>query len=232
MSACGPSHLLPPQDGTDAGEQFPEAERLDDVVVRTKLKADDAIDLVQAMAGRDDDWNIRMRADFPQHIQPVVLAEPQIQDDQTGNGPGEMTIEFCPIRGRLGRYTVILQIPDHHLPQRRVIINDNDMANIRKHELISQLFLSLDCVAAIRISTGNICHPADCPNRAAATLILSRTSAIGRRVPRTHSFLYQRVQHRHRCPVRHRRPANIQTASGTSVRNAHSRESSKRRRSR
>jgi hypothetical protein len=141
VGASGPSHLVPPQDGPDPGEQFPQAERFDDIVVRAEFEANDSIDLVGPMAGRNDDRNIRMRADFPQHIQPILLAKPQIKNNQAGNGPGQMAIKFCPVCGRLGRYIVILQIPDHHLPQRGVVINDNDMAEIRKHEIISQLFL-------------------------------------------------------------------------------------------
>ena len=49
------SILTTSQDRTDPGKQFPEAERLDDVVVRTEFEADDAVDFVGAMAGRDDD---------------------------------------------------------------------------------------------------------------------------------------------------------------------------------
>src|SRR5258705_3656484 len=97
VGAGGPSHLLPPQDGTDPGEQFPEAERLDNVIIRAEFEANDSIDLVGAMAGRDDDRNVRMRPDFPQHIQPVILAESQIQNDQAGNGSGKMTIELGPV---------------------------------------------------------------------------------------------------------------------------------------
>jgi hypothetical protein len=44
---------------------------------------------------------------------------------------------------------VIFQVSDHHLPQRRVIINDNDMTDIREHESISQFFSSLGCGASI-----------------------------------------------------------------------------------
>jgi hypothetical protein len=44
---------------------------------------------------------------------------------------------------------VIFQVPDHHLPQRRVIINDDDMTDIREHELISQFFSSLSGVVSI-----------------------------------------------------------------------------------
>jgi hypothetical protein len=43
---------------------------------------------------------------------------------------------------------VIFQVADNHLPQRRVIINDDDMTDIREHELISQFF-SLSGVVSI-----------------------------------------------------------------------------------
>jgi hypothetical protein len=59
-----------------------------------------------------------------------------------------MTIQFCSVRRRLGRHIVIFQIPGHHLAQRRVIVNDNDMAAIREHELNSQ-FSSLSGVVSI-----------------------------------------------------------------------------------
>jgi hypothetical protein len=35
------------------------------------------------------------------------------------------------------------------LSQRRVIINDDDMTDIREHELISQFFSSLSCGVSI-----------------------------------------------------------------------------------
>jgi hypothetical protein len=51
-------NFLPPQYGTDAGKQLSEAEGLYDIVVRSEFEADDAIDFVGAMAGRDDDGNL------------------------------------------------------------------------------------------------------------------------------------------------------------------------------
>src|ERR1700736_6545423 len=68
MGSCDPPHFLPPQYGTDAGEQLSEAEWLYDVVVRTEFEADDAIDFVGTMTRRDDDRNVRMRTNFPQKI--------------------------------------------------------------------------------------------------------------------------------------------------------------------
>src|SRR5258705_10153569 len=101
------------------------------------------------------------------------------------------------------------------------------MANIRKHELISQLFLLLDFLLQFEFRLAKPCHPVRRPNRTAVTPIVSRTSEIGRHVPKTPFLRYQRAQLAHR----RERPANSKTACGTSARNAHSRESRKRRRS-
>ncbi len=67
------SHFLSPQHRPNAGEQFSEAERLYDVIVSSEFEADDAIDFIGPMTGCDDDRYIRMRSDFSQKIQPVIL---------------------------------------------------------------------------------------------------------------------------------------------------------------
>jgi hypothetical protein len=78
----------------ERGKQLSEAEWFYDVAVRTELETDDAIDLVRTMAGHDDDRNIRMRTNFPQEIQPIILTEAQIQNYQAGTGPCKMTIQL------------------------------------------------------------------------------------------------------------------------------------------
>ena len=85
--ASDPSHFLPPQHRADARQQLPEAERLDDVIVRTELQADDAVDFIWTVAGGDDDRHIGIGANFSQEIEPVVLTKPQIQNDQAGLAP-------------------------------------------------------------------------------------------------------------------------------------------------
>src|ERR1700682_2573213 len=97
MGSRDPPHFLPPQHGTDTGKQLPEAEGLYDIVVRPEFETDDAIDFVGTMAGRDDHRNIRMRTNFPQQVQPIILTEPQIQNYQAGNGPRKMTIQLCSV---------------------------------------------------------------------------------------------------------------------------------------
>jgi hypothetical protein len=94
MGTCNPSRFLPPQYGANAGKQLSEAEWFYDVVVRTELETDDAIDFVATMAGRDDDRDVRMRTNFPQEIQPIIMTELQIQNYQAGNGPCKMTIQL------------------------------------------------------------------------------------------------------------------------------------------
>jgi hypothetical protein len=64
-------NFLRPQYGTDAGKQFPEAEWFYDAVVGPEFEADDAIDFVGTISGRDDDRNIRMRTNFSQELQPL-----------------------------------------------------------------------------------------------------------------------------------------------------------------
>src|SRR6202158_3553279 len=97
MGSCDPPHFLPPQYRTDAGKQLSKAEWLYDVVVRTEFETDDAIDFVGTMAGRDDDRNVRMRTNFPQKIQPIILTEPQIQNYQTRRRPRKMTVQLCSV---------------------------------------------------------------------------------------------------------------------------------------
>src|SRR3981081_3794140 len=79
-----------------------------------------------------------MRTNFSQEVQPIILTEPQIQNDHTGMRLLKMAVQLVSAGCRLGRDIVLLQIAGHHLSQRGVIIDNNDMADICEHELISQ----------------------------------------------------------------------------------------------
>ena len=54
MGTRNAPNLLPPQYGTDAGKQLPEAEWFYDAIVGTEFETDNAIDFVGTMTGRDD----------------------------------------------------------------------------------------------------------------------------------------------------------------------------------
>jgi hypothetical protein len=117
-----------PQNRADAREQFPETERLGDVIVGTELKADDTVDFITAMPGRDDDRNVRMGANLPQEVQPVILAEPEIQNDQARIRCGEVAAQFASTGHSAGWHIVFLEVAGHHLPHRRIIVHNEDMA--------------------------------------------------------------------------------------------------------
>ena len=60
----------PPRHGTDPREQLAEPERLDEVVVRAQLEADDAVDLLAARRD-DDDRHVRRGAQAPADLEAV-----------------------------------------------------------------------------------------------------------------------------------------------------------------
>src|SRR3982074_1809066 len=68
-----------------------------------------------------------MRTNFSQEVQPIILTEPQIQNDHTGMRLLKMAVQLVSAGCRLGRDIVLLQIAGHHLSQRGVILNNNDM---------------------------------------------------------------------------------------------------------
>src|SRR4051812_40974469 len=82
MGTRGASHLVSPQNRADPREQFPETERLGDVIVGTELEADDTVDFITTVPCCDNNRNVRVGANFPQEVQPVILAESKIQNDQ------------------------------------------------------------------------------------------------------------------------------------------------------
>src|SRR6266851_7751143 len=83
----GVAGFAPPQHRPDARQKLPQPERLGDVVVGSELQPDHPVDLVAAMAGRDDDRNIGVRTDLTEQIETVLLAKPQIEDYKVGLAP-------------------------------------------------------------------------------------------------------------------------------------------------
>src|SRR4051812_47990885 len=128
MGTRGASHLVSPQNRANAREQFPETERLGDVIVGTELEADDTVNFITAMPRRDDDRNVRVGANLPQEIQPVILAEPEIQNDQARIRPREVAAQFASTGHSASWHIVLLEVAGHHLPHRRGIVHNKDMA--------------------------------------------------------------------------------------------------------
>src|SRR5262249_55859405 len=94
--SCGATDLLASQNRSDPRQEFPKAERLRYIVVGAKLEADDAIDLVSAVAGHNDNGNIRSGPDLPQKVETILVPQAQIEDDETWGCVDEVLVQFSP----------------------------------------------------------------------------------------------------------------------------------------
>ena len=119
------AHFLSAQNRLDPCEQFSQREGFDNVIIGTELKADDAVAFVEARAGYDDYRHIGMGPNFPQKIEAVVVAKPQIKNDQTGVPSCEVAIKFTAIRRSTRREILFDEVIGNHASNRLVII-DND----------------------------------------------------------------------------------------------------------
>src|SRR5512132_978844 len=78
-----------PQDGADAGQQFPRAERLCDGVVRPEPQPDNPVDLVKTLSSKDDNRHIGMAPELEEQSEAVFLPQSQIQDNEVDDALGE-----------------------------------------------------------------------------------------------------------------------------------------------
>src|SRR6266478_3161610 len=122
----GAAGLLPSQHGTDARQKFPKAERLGDIVVGPQFQSDHPVDLVASIPGGDDYRNIGARSDLAQQVEPVLLAKPEVEDDEIRLACGEMMDQLLPPRCRDGAHIVMLEIVHDHASHDRVILDNAD----------------------------------------------------------------------------------------------------------
>ena len=109
--------------GSDAGQELPDAERLDEVVVGTELEAEHAVDL-GARGTDDDDREIgRARPQDPAHLAPVEIGQGEVEENQIGGlcreraGAVGGELHVVP-RGRQGLR--------HHTGQGAVVLDQQD----------------------------------------------------------------------------------------------------------
>src|SRR5690606_21523087 len=71
------------QHGVDAGQQFGDAERLDDVVVGAGAQAADPFVLLRAR-GHGDDGGFGAVAQLADHVEPIAVGQAQVDEDDVG----------------------------------------------------------------------------------------------------------------------------------------------------
>src|SRR5262245_20368406 len=79
-----PSHFLTPQHRTNAGQHLSRIEGLYQIIVRAELKSDNPVDFIGAVPAHDNHRHVRTRANVPQELQAVVMAEPEVEHDKAG----------------------------------------------------------------------------------------------------------------------------------------------------
>ncbi|HJY49874.1 MAG TPA: hypothetical protein VJ349_14735 [Stellaceae bacterium] len=103
-----------------------ECEWRGDAVIGTELEPDHRVDVVASLIGEDDHRDIGARPDVAQQVEPVVLAETQVEDRQVRLAQGEMAYHCLASRRAQSAHLVSLEIVHDHLPRDGVVNGDED----------------------------------------------------------------------------------------------------------
>jgi hypothetical protein len=122
----GAASFTAPQNGADASQEFPQAERFRQIVVGAEFQPDDSVDLIAAIAGHDDYRDIRARPDLPQQVEPIRGVKPPIEDDEIRLARSKMANHLLLPRRGNGAHIVLLKVVADHMPHDPIVLNDAD----------------------------------------------------------------------------------------------------------
>jgi hypothetical protein len=77
------AHLKAPQHSVVTGIQFADTERLGELVVGTEFESDHAVNFIAGTTCQNNDEGVRTGTNFPEQIEPIALAEAQLENDRT-----------------------------------------------------------------------------------------------------------------------------------------------------
>jgi hypothetical protein len=110
-------------DRTDAGTQLAHREGLHNIVIRTEFEPDNAIGLIPARRN-DDDGDVGDGAHRSQHIQSVVVREPEIEQDDVSLARRVEDLYSEPDVNDVQPVTA--QSVEERLGDRRVVLHDQN----------------------------------------------------------------------------------------------------------
>src|SRR5665811_1610086 len=113
------------QPGTHAGDELLRLERLGDVVVGTRLQAEDDVDGV-ALGGQHDDRHPRLAPDQSADLGAVLAREHEVQQDEIGLTTSERLERVVAVCAEEGFETLRAQDDADHLGQRDVVVDHQD----------------------------------------------------------------------------------------------------------
>jgi len=122
------------QSRADASDELLGIEGLDDIVVRSRLKAEDDIRRI-TLGGEHDDRNARFAADAPADFDAVDPREHEIEENEIGLVFTETHQRGGAVGGEAGLEVFAAQHDSDHLGDRRVVIDHQD-ARIHRPRLL------------------------------------------------------------------------------------------------
>ena len=126
----GPVAADPAQDSAHPRHHFARRERLQDVIVRPHLQADDAVGLLVA-AGQHDHRDVRARPQAAQEVEAASVGQNEVEDDEIG--PGDALLGLAK-RGRLGDgESVPLEREGEALADGRLVVDDENQRDRGSH---------------------------------------------------------------------------------------------------
>jgi hypothetical protein len=129
------------QHRADTGQQLSEAKRLGDVVVVAQFEPDHAIDLVATLTCRDDDGDVGLCAYLAKQIEPVLLAEPQVENHQIRLAARQQSNHLVGPAGGHRPEVMILEIVRHQMPH-PVVVLDHEVSETAMGETPPELRLA------------------------------------------------------------------------------------------
>ena len=119
----------PGEDRPHAQHHLGGTERLDDVVVRTEGQAVDAVGHRAAGAEHDDGHGVRRRARSREHVEPVDVGQPEIQQDEVDVADGEQMERLGSAAGGEHAVTGALEVATQDVADVAVVLDDEHRAH-------------------------------------------------------------------------------------------------------
>jgi hypothetical protein len=120
--------MRPPQYAAHTGQHLAQMEGLRNIVVSTKLKADNTVDHV-AFARHHDDRHTRFGAYAAGDFEPILIAKRKIEGDEVDRLGLDERKERRTTRGLAHPETLRLERAAQNCPDPRVIVDDDDVGS-------------------------------------------------------------------------------------------------------
>jgi hypothetical protein len=111
---------------TGTREQLAQIKRLRQIIVSTKLQPNHPVNVAAAVAGNDDDWQLRAKPDLSQEIEAVLQAQPKIENHEIDPGTPKLIGHLLTIaREQNADAVLVKKIMDHTL-QGGIVLNEKN----------------------------------------------------------------------------------------------------------